>query len=308
MVKVPGPSETDIHDAADRFAGTIIDHLRAAVHEITDRFAEIVTPDDMAALHTVWTTDVTDNLLPHIRETYIESAHAQASRHRAALTADASQDPDVWEIINPEVEAYLLTANNRLVALGDDVWNQCRDILIASNQDGEGVRAIRDKIHGQVGLAEPRSAVIARTEINRAANAGAITQMRATAIEGMTKTWLAADDSRTREAHAEADGQTVAIADKFTVGGEAIDHPGDGSPANVVNCRCTVTYDIPDGSMTASLPPGVVRSNVTKAKLFAFGRSAQPRDRHGRWTKGVGGGAPIEAPDKVDQAALDKID
>ena len=47
-------------------------------------------------------------------------------------------------------------------------------------------------------------------------------------------------DNRTRDAHLEAHRQTVPLEAKFIVGGEAIDHPGEGSPGNSIACRCTV--------------------------------------------------------------------
>ncbi len=51
-------------------------------------------------------------------------------------------------------------------------------------------------------------------------------------------------DSKTREDHAEADGQEVGMDEPFDVGGEQLMYPGDpaGSAGNVINCRCTVIY------------------------------------------------------------------
>jgi len=54
--------------------------------------------------------------------------------------------------------------------------------------------------------------------------------------------WLATDDSRTRDDHAEADGQVRGINEPFTVGGEQLMYPGDsaGSPEQTCNCRCAL--------------------------------------------------------------------
>lgn len=56
------------------------------------------------------------------------------------------------------------------------------------------------------------------------------------------KTWVTTLDSRTRHAHAEADGQVVAFNEAFTVGGEKLRYPGDTSlgatVGNTINCRC----------------------------------------------------------------------
>jgi hypothetical protein len=61
-----------------------------------------------------------------------------------------------------------------------------------------------------------------------------------------TKTWNAIEDNVTREAHLEADGQSVPVDSNFEVDGEELEYPGDdgGSPENTINCRCEVTYDV----------------------------------------------------------------
>ena len=59
----------------------------------------------------------------------------------------------------------------------------------------------------------------------------------------VTRQWDASGDSRTRPAHADADGQTVqGMEQAFIVDGEALMYPGDpaGSAANTIQCRCTV--------------------------------------------------------------------
>lgn len=61
-----------------------------------------------------------------------------------------------------------------------------------------------------------------------------------------TKTWNAIEDNVTREAHLEADGQSVPVDSNFEVDGEELEYPGDdsGSVENTINCRCEVTYDV----------------------------------------------------------------
>lgn len=64
----------------------------------------------------------------------------------------------------------------------------------------------------------------------------------------MLKEWRATEDSRTRDAHHEADGQRVPVDEPFVVDGEELMFPGDfslgASPENTINCRCTVVYII----------------------------------------------------------------
>jgi hypothetical protein len=56
------------------------------------------------------------------------------------------------------------------------------------------------------------------------------------------KMWTAILDERTRDAHAEADGQIVDEDEPYNVGGEELMEPGDdslgASDENICNCRC----------------------------------------------------------------------
>lgn len=76
-----------------------------------------------------------------------------------------------------------------------------------------------------------------------ALNAGRHDSFEAVAEEldvPMERVWLSTIDSRTRPAHAAADGQRVPLRQPFTVGGAQLMFPGDptGPAAQVINCRC----------------------------------------------------------------------
>ncbi len=85
-----------------------------------------------------------------------------------------------------------------------------------------------------------RAQRIARTEIAAGMNGGNLAVYRANNIEG--KEWIATLDTLTRDSHVEANGQVVATASPFNVGGVSMDMPGDpfAPAAEIVNCRCTV--------------------------------------------------------------------
>lgn len=57
------------------------------------------------------------------------------------------------------------------------------------------------------------------------------------------KGWMATHDSRTRETHADIDGEFVDIDEEFSNG---LEYPGDpnGDPSEVYNCRCTLVYKV----------------------------------------------------------------
>lgn len=61
------------------------------------------------------------------------------------------------------------------------------------------------------------------------------------------KEWHSHRDARTRDDHANANGQRRRLDDAFDVGGEQLMQPGDGSARQSVNCRCVVTHEFFDG-------------------------------------------------------------
>lgn len=89
---------------------------------------------------------------------------------------------------------------------------------------------------------------IARTQTTRLENLARIDAYKVGEKLGykMVKTWVAVGDSRTRDAHKHAHGQIVDLNEAFDVGGEKLMYPGDpnGSPENIINCRCTMRAGI----------------------------------------------------------------
>jgi len=105
------------------------------------------------------------------------------------------------------------------------------------------------KVNKNEGISYARAVTIARTESTYARNLGfEDTYKDNPFIVG--KKWRSLHDKDTRSAHANADGQVVPIGDSFTVGGEQLDFPCDGSKGasaeNIVNCRCRITAEVTD--------------------------------------------------------------
>jgi hypothetical protein len=93
-----------------------------------------------------------------------------------------------------------------------------------------------------------RARLIARTECVTAANKAADLSASKTGLL-MSKTWIAAKDSRTRKDHVEVNGKVVNKSEPFIVGGFKMMQPGDrGTASNptpakeICNCRCAVGY------------------------------------------------------------------
>lgn len=105
-------------------------------------------------------------------------------------------------------------------------------------------RIAKDLMNSVTDMGRTSAVRAARTAITEAENAGRQAGRDTLEEKGvvMGKQWISAHDSRTRDAHMEADGQIVANDDPFTVGGELLMYPGDHSMGasgwNLYNCRC----------------------------------------------------------------------
>lgn len=88
----------------------------------------------------------------------------------------------------------------------------------------------------------------ARTTVTSAENKGRMDMLHDAQDKGvnMVKVWLATNDGRTREAHEDLNGQERPIDEPFDSMLGDIMYPGDpdADPANVYNCRCTLTYKV----------------------------------------------------------------
>lgn len=111
---------------------------------------------------------------------------------------------------------------------------------------GWSVPRTSDAIYSSVEHLTRTTAVMqARTDLVGIANGASLASVAALGTDGPpVKIWLATEDERTRETHAEADGQEVPLDQPFQVGDDLLMYPGDpdGSDAEVCNCRCTIIY------------------------------------------------------------------
>lgn len=139
-------------------------------------------------------------------------------------------------------------AARKVTLVTDTTKAQIRRSLDAGQAEGLGTDALARKLRKDLGGAftQLRAHVIARTETHSAANAAndaAIDSLGINSSE-LSKEWVAANDERTREDHAQANGQVRPRGEPFNVGGASLDYPGDpsGPPEQVIMCRCTQVF------------------------------------------------------------------
>jgi HK97 family phage portal protein len=150
------------------------------------------------------------------------------------------------DMFGEQVLVYLLKlAGKKIKEITDSTLAQIQSELSDGVAAGESIPELAKRIDTLYleQIIPNRSKVIARTEVVGASNWSAIQAAKSSGLT-LNKVWLATEDNRTRETHADADGQEVAMDEKFTVGGVEMDQPGDPTaPAEeVIQCRCTVYF------------------------------------------------------------------
>ena len=106
--------------------------------------------------------------------------------------------------------------------------------------------------------AERIAASVSNAAINAGYSAAGIDQ-----DEIHFKKWVTMHDDRVRHEHADADGQTVPVGKKFSVGGHRMEYPGDTSvPIELwINCRCVIALT-KESTVTASIIDDIVNAEV----------------------------------------------
>lgn len=169
---------------------------------------------------------------------------------RAAIRFDMVDEHTVKRLIR---DGDIKLPYKDLDKIKDARWNtrQLNSALLQGLLLGESMDKIAQRIYPIVGRNEDAAIRNARTMVTGAENAGRLDRYRSLQDEGavMQKVWLASNDGRTRDWHADMDGQTVDVDAYFVDGlGNELEYPGDpgAPPETVYNCRCTM-YSKPIG-------------------------------------------------------------
>ena len=195
-----------------------------------------------------WVKRFREGMRPTLRVVY-EDVGQEALDDLALLMGFDVDAPEVVRAMERQVQAFATQVN-------ETTWKDLRRVLAEGLEEGEGIDALMGRVKGvfdgymdtDPAVAEKLSRLeaIARTETVAVSNGGTMEAWRQSGVVE-SKTWLSALlPDRTRDWHADAHGQTVALDADFEVGGEAMAHPGDrrGSPENVINCLCSMTAGV----------------------------------------------------------------
>lgn len=217
--------------------------LKAGGRAAALNFREQVGTDGMVAATNPWqppTGDLVDG-----NELEQDAAAAIAPIHRRILKAvsPAGDLGIAFDVKHPTSQALLSGIGKRLGSLSAAIRTQVNETVAQGHDEGWSVARTAKAITAKVDEVTPgRAAMLARSDLNSLSNGASLASAQAVGVD--SKTWLATGDDKTRETHAEADGQTVPLDQPFTVGGEQGMYPGDPdlSDEEAANCRCTLTY------------------------------------------------------------------
>lgn len=223
----------------DAFASFALTEVKRNIEEQTETLRRQLVAMQNGALQTAVTSGI-DMVIDPFISAGITGSFFRANVAQINVLMDFSADlitgltNDTIKLISSEISRVGLGALTPYQAM-----QQVTDIL--------GIKGGRKIVGGIASRAE----TIVRTETNRAFSVATQAQMETSLQEfpELQKAWMSTGDFRTRNAHLSAHGQTVAVNDKFTVGGEELAYPRDpaASAKNSVNCRCrhyTVHPDI----------------------------------------------------------------
>lgn len=170
------------------------------------------------------------------------------------------------KLIFDEVAKLKFTNAPEVKGMGDEFWNSFRGFIELNTatkvvkvnsttkkwiarkirkgtEEGKSSGKIAKELRASGQINKMRSLRIARTEVHAVSNFATQEAVKSTRLE-MLKEWVAFIDDRTRTNHIVMNGKRVPMNQKFKVGGELMDYPGDpaGGAKNCVNCRCVLLY------------------------------------------------------------------
>lgn len=161
-----------------------------------------------------------------------------------------------FELVDEHTIRNLMTSDAALVPQKhidiqkDKRWNKklMNSQVTQGIMRGESIGTIADRIQTVTDANRDSAIRNARTITTSAENKGRLDSYKKAESDGLilTKVWMATCDERTRDAHAELDGQEVDINEAFVNSLGEIMYPGDpdASSENVWNCRCSMITNV----------------------------------------------------------------
>lgn len=147
------------------------------------------------------------------------------------------------------IDSWLLTEGlAKATSIAKTSVGDVQQAITEALKDSISTSVVANAIRKVARLTPNRAEMIARTETHNAATFASTQTARSMERDlnlYLVKKWLPVLDARTRDRHAAmASHPAIPLDEKFNVGGEMMDRPGDptASAGNVIRCRCTISY------------------------------------------------------------------
>ena len=194
-------------------------------------------------------------------------------------------------ITNKEAELYSGMVQYNVSKSKDVQWNEknIKKAVVVGGLLALGVNEIFKRTSKSIASKNYNSAVMNSSgQLSYAENYARLDSMRRASDEGFErkKVWVATLDNRTRHTHARLDGKEIALDEKFDNG---LYEPRDpnGTPEEICNCRCTITYSVGQSKATSrSAREGEVSGSYKKSSSFKGTQSVEVSNMtYGEWKK-----------------------
>lgn len=247
-------AENALYPAVREAVGEYIQAVSTAVLGHTTASAGYVRfqeddPPDLGAFpdDSVWAQLVTGRIAPAIRTIFTRAWRRVTGTEERA--GDAADD-------------HTEGLAQRLAGFPRAVWDRLRALVADGRERGESPAQLRARVEELMTLEEWEGQTLTMTRtatmtaLNAGALAGAVDEQQRTGQQ-WTKRWQSTLDARVRDTHRDADAQLRPLYEPFTVGGHALQFPGDpqAPPSEVINCRCSARF-APTGDPSLTATPG----------------------------------------------------
>jgi len=180
-----------------------------------------------------------------IKEMYVEIYTTLGKPHLKRIERTLKAEIDFESIISQWLNT---NAGLRIVSVHQTLIDSIIAVIQQGYNNNISVADITRNLQNKFGWYKYQALRIARTETTTATNYATVLASQRSELV-LEKTWISVQDNRTRRKiydHLDMNGQKVGEFDKFFVGGEELEYPGDpkGQAGNIINCRCKVVYTV----------------------------------------------------------------
>ena len=197
-----------------------------------------------------------NNMAAEYANKRLPSVYASNYNQIAAGINDQVRGRINFELVNENTVRNIATKDKTLLpykkvnGVKDVRWNtqKVNSEILQGILQGDSVADLSKRLRKVTAMNEASAVRNARTSVTSAENKGRIDMLHDAEDAGVRtkKVWLSVHDKRTRDAHLALSGVEADPDEPFDSMLGPIQYPGDvnADPANLYNCRCTMTYKV----------------------------------------------------------------